>query len=84
MPLPRIDIPQNLGQSHGNLSPATLWLSGNWHAITLDGTPDGQYFNQNNLLGNSDFLIFFIESFERMSRESASELKGALEKLKDS
>ncbi|KAH8729180.1 hypothetical protein BGZ61DRAFT_345716 [Ilyonectria robusta] len=62
--LPRIEIPQNLGQSNSNMSPATLWLSGNWYAITLDGTPD--------------------ESFERMSRESASELKGALEKLKDS
>ncbi|KAI5457666.1 hypothetical protein BGZ63DRAFT_416786 [Mariannaea sp. PMI_226] len=64
VPLPRIDIPQNLGQSISNTSPATLWLSGNWYAITLDGTPD--------------------ESFERMSRESASELKGALERLKDS
>ncbi|KAM9873726.1 hypothetical protein VDGL01_12205 [Verticillium dahliae] len=20
--------------------PATLWLSGNWHALTLDGTPE--------------------------------------------
>lgn len=64
VPLPRIDIFRNLGQTNRNISPATLWLSGNWHAITLDGTPD--------------------ESFERMSRESASELKGALEKLKDS
>ncbi|KFG80034.1 hypothetical protein MANI_029224 [Metarhizium anisopliae] len=65
VPLPRIDIFRNLGRSNcdSTCSPATLWLSGNWHAITLDGTPD--------------------ESFERMSRESASELRGALERLKD-
>ncbi|KPM46105.1 hypothetical protein AK830_g424 [Neonectria ditissima] len=63
-PLPRIDIPQNLGQQDRDVSPATLWLSGNWRAITLDGSPD--------------------EDFERMSRDSAVELKGALERLKDS
>ena len=39
--LPRIDILRDLPQSNGNVSPATLWLSANWHAITLDGTPDG-------------------------------------------
>ncbi|KAG6312614.1 hypothetical protein E4U44_003166 [Claviceps purpurea] len=61
---PRIAISQNLGHAKGKVSSATLWLSGNWHAITLDGTPD--------------------ESFERMSRESAFELNGALELLKDS
>ncbi|KAI1127118.1 hypothetical protein F5Y10DRAFT_243460 [Nemania abortiva] len=61
---PRVDIPQDLPRQTGsNISPATLWFSGNWHAITLDGTPD--------------------ESFERASRDSASELKGALKKLKD-
>ncbi|KAF5018678.1 hypothetical protein F66182_9324 [Fusarium sp. NRRL 66182] len=62
LPFPRIDIHQKLGQSESKISSATLWLSGNWHAITLDGTPG--------------------ESFERASRESASELKGALERLK--
>ncbi|KAF4467976.1 hypothetical protein FALBO_5146 [Fusarium albosuccineum] len=46
-PLPRLDIPQNLGQSGSNTSPATLWLSGNWHSITLDGTSDGQYYPPN-------------------------------------
>lgn len=64
LPFPRIDIRQNLGQPESKISSATLWLSGNWHAITLDGTPD--------------------EAFERASRESASELKGALERLKHS
>ncbi|KAH7262579.1 hypothetical protein BKA59DRAFT_540156 [Fusarium tricinctum] len=63
-PFPRIDIPQGLGQPEGRISSVTLWLSGNWHAITLDGTPD--------------------ETFERASRESARELKGALERLKQS
>ncbi|KAF4979904.1 hypothetical protein FZEAL_3985 [Fusarium zealandicum] len=37
---PRIDISKNLGQTKSKISSATLWLSGNWHAITLDGTPD--------------------------------------------
>ncbi|KAI1194712.1 hypothetical protein F5X97DRAFT_266756 [Nemania serpens] len=61
---PRVNISQDLPRQTGsNISPATLWVSGNWHAITLNGTPD--------------------ESFERASRSSASELKGALEKLKD-
>ncbi|KAF4473190.1 hypothetical protein FAGAP_13385 [Fusarium agapanthi] len=41
LPFPRIDIGQNLGQRESKISSATLWLSGNWHAITLDGTPDG-------------------------------------------
>ncbi|KAI1066406.1 hypothetical protein LB506_008495 [Fusarium annulatum] len=64
LPFPRIDIRQNLGQPESKISSATLWLSGNWHAITLDGTPE--------------------EAFERASRESASKLKGALERLKHS
>ncbi|CCT76093.1 uncharacterized protein FFUJ_11606 [Fusarium fujikuroi IMI 58289] len=64
LPFPRIDIRQNLGQPESKISSATLWLSGNWHAITLDGTPE--------------------EAFERTSRESASKLKGALERLKHS
>ncbi|OIW27366.1 hypothetical protein CONLIGDRAFT_682423 [Coniochaeta ligniaria NRRL 30616] len=43
LPLPRLDIPQDLPrQTLSDVSPATLWLSGNWHAITLDGTPDGE------------------------------------------
>ncbi|KAG4263094.1 hypothetical protein FPRO04_12932 [Fusarium proliferatum] len=40
LPFPRIDIRQNLGQPESKISSATLWLSGNWHAITLDGTPE--------------------------------------------
>ncbi|UNI24945.1 hypothetical protein JDV02_010660 [Purpureocillium takamizusanense] len=66
LPLPRVDIDRDLPRqsgSYSDVSPATLWLSGNWHAITLDGSPD--------------------ESFERASRESAQELRVALEKLKD-
>lgn len=46
LPFPRIDIRQNLGQPESKISSATLWLSGNWHAITLDGTPEGQYSKQ--------------------------------------
>ncbi|KAJ0138990.1 hypothetical protein HZ326_18040 [Fusarium oxysporum f. sp. albedinis] len=47
--------------------------SGNWHAISLTEHP-------------LSVRIFtpLTEAFERMSRESASELKGALEKLKHS
>ncbi|KAK1978687.1 hypothetical protein LZ30DRAFT_632689, partial [Colletotrichum cereale] len=38
---PRVEISQDLlRQTTGDISPATLWLSGNWHVITLDGTPD--------------------------------------------
>lgn len=87
LPFPRIDIHQNLGQPDSKISSATLWLSGNWHAITLDGTPDGQYTNQLSFLRNSNQLTSFfllIEAFERASRESASELMGALERLKHS
>ncbi|KAL5608392.1 hypothetical protein FOBRF1_008889 [Fusarium oxysporum] len=62
-PLPRIEIHQNLGDSKHDVSSATLWLTGNWNAVTLDGSPD--------------------EDFERMSRETAVKLKGALDKLKD-
>ncbi|OHE93874.1 hypothetical protein CORC01_10773 [Colletotrichum orchidophilum] len=54
-----VDLPR---QTTGDISPATLWLSGNWHAVTLDGTPDAV--------------------FERASRDSANELEGTLEKLK--
>ncbi|KAF5716029.1 hypothetical protein FMUND_6541 [Fusarium mundagurra] len=64
LPLPRIELQQNLGDSKQDVSSATLWLTGNWNAITLDGTPD--------------------EEFERLSRETAFKLKGALDKLKDS
>ncbi|KAJ0131098.1 hypothetical protein HZ326_25803 [Fusarium oxysporum f. sp. albedinis] len=39
-PLPRIEIHQNLGESKHDVSSATLWLTGNWNAITLDGSPD--------------------------------------------
>lgn len=50
LPHPRIAIGQNLGHAKGKVSSATLWLSGNWHAITLDGTPDGQYSEPNSLI----------------------------------
>ncbi|UZP45266.1 hypothetical protein NXS19_013078 [Fusarium pseudograminearum] len=43
LPLPRINISQNLGRHDSKISPATLWLSGNWYAITLDGTPDESF-----------------------------------------
>ncbi|KAG6123653.1 hypothetical protein E4U13_002282 [Claviceps humidiphila] len=43
LPHPRIAIGQNLGHAKGKVSSATLWLSGNWHAITLDGTPDESF-----------------------------------------
>ncbi|KAI1022183.1 hypothetical protein LB504_007593, partial [Fusarium proliferatum] len=84
---PRIDIRQNLGQPESKISSATLWVSGNWHAITLDGTPDGQNTNQVSFSRKSNQLTLFflpIEAFERASRESASELKSAFERLKHS
>jgi hypothetical protein len=41
---PRLAIPRNLpGQSASNKSPATLWLYGKRHEITLDGTFDGAF-----------------------------------------
>ncbi|KAI0006445.1 hypothetical protein F4779DRAFT_21058 [Xylariaceae sp. FL0662B] len=41
LPFPRLEITRDLPrQTTGDISPATLWLSGNWHALTLDGTPD--------------------------------------------
>ncbi|KAI5855545.1 hypothetical protein GGS23DRAFT_444295 [Durotheca rogersii] len=44
VPYPRLEITQNLPrQNTGDTSPATLWLSGNWHALTLDGTPDEDF-----------------------------------------
>ncbi|KAF5538333.1 hypothetical protein FMEXI_9430 [Fusarium mexicanum] len=61
---PQIELQQTLGDSKQDMSSATLWLTGNWNAITLNGTPD--------------------EEFERMARETAVKLKGALDKLKDS
>ncbi|KAH7248632.1 uncharacterized protein BKA55DRAFT_569599, partial [Fusarium redolens] len=58
-----IYVEPEVGDSKRDMSTATLWLTGNWNAITLDGSPD--------------------EDFERMSRETAVKLKGALDKLKD-
>ncbi|KAI0859174.1 hypothetical protein F4860DRAFT_483330 [Xylaria cubensis] len=44
LPSPRIDIPQDLPRQTGtNTSPATLWFSGNWRAITLDGSFDESF-----------------------------------------
>ena len=44
---PRIVIEQALPrQSQGNTSPATLWLWGATHSITLDGTPDGRFLSR--------------------------------------
>ncbi|CAK7270063.1 hypothetical protein SEPCBS119000_003897 [Sporothrix epigloea] len=66
LPLPRVELDRDLpkqASSDGDTTPATLWLSGLWHAITLDGSPD--------------------EWFERESRNSARELKGTLDLLKD-
>ncbi|KAG9256016.1 uncharacterized protein F5Z01DRAFT_634979 [Emericellopsis atlantica] len=64
--LPRVDIDRDLPKQSStchDISLASLWLSGNWQAITLDGSPD--------------------ERFERESRESAHELRGTLDKLKE-
>jgi hypothetical protein len=45
---PRLEIPRDLPrQSSDNKSPATLWLDGKMHEITLNGTPDGSSFPTN-------------------------------------
>ena len=42
---PRLKILRDLPrQSTDNKSPATLWLDGKMHEITLNGTPDGSSF----------------------------------------
>ncbi|KAK1994355.1 hypothetical protein LX36DRAFT_660654 [Colletotrichum falcatum] len=44
LPVPQVHITQDLPRpTTADISPATLWLSGNWHAITLDGTPDADF-----------------------------------------
>ncbi|KAK2593513.1 hypothetical protein QQS21_008779 [Conoideocrella luteorostrata] len=44
VPYPRIVIEQDLPrQNTTKVSPATLWLWGASHSITLDGTPDGEF-----------------------------------------
>ncbi|KAH7191840.1 uncharacterized protein B0J16DRAFT_50578 [Fusarium flagelliforme] len=43
VPIPRIEIPRNISQSEGNLSSATLRLSGCWHSITINGTFDERF-----------------------------------------
>ncbi|PNY23786.1 uncharacterized protein TCAP_06274 [Tolypocladium capitatum] len=44
IPYPRIIIERDLPrQSVSNMSPATLWLWGATHCITLDGTPDHEF-----------------------------------------
>ncbi|KND88058.1 hypothetical protein TOPH_07252 [Tolypocladium ophioglossoides CBS 100239] len=44
VPYPRIVIKQDLPrQNETNMSPATLWLWGASHSITLDGTPDHEF-----------------------------------------
>lgn len=80
MPFPRIVIDRDLPrQSPEDDSPATLWLSAKAHAITLDGTPDGMQEN----LPCSIFPVSnsMVEEFERMSRETGSELAEAMKKL---
>ena len=45
---PRLEIPRDLPrQSSDNKSRATLWLDGQMHEITLNGTPDGSFFPTN-------------------------------------
>ncbi|KFH44879.1 hypothetical protein ACRE_043200 [Hapsidospora chrysogenum ATCC 11550] len=44
VPYPRVEIAQDLPrQTTGDTSPATLWTSFNWHALTLDGSPEGEF-----------------------------------------
>jgi hypothetical protein len=84
LPLPRVDIDRDLpkqSNTYSDISPATLWLSGNWHAITLDGSPDGRSSSKSSNTWPSNLGL--IETFERKSRESAQELRGVLDKLKD-
>jgi hypothetical protein len=45
---PRLEIRRDLPRQSGdNKSPATLWLDGKMHEITLNGTPDGPSFPTN-------------------------------------
>ncbi|RCI07691.1 hypothetical protein L249_5671 [Ophiocordyceps polyrhachis-furcata BCC 54312] len=44
IPYPRIIIERDLPrQNAGDTSPATLWLWGASHSLTLDGTPDNEF-----------------------------------------
>ncbi|RSL48128.1 hypothetical protein CEP51_015676 [Fusarium floridanum] len=46
-PYPRIVLEHDLPrQSPGDKSPATLWLWGATHSITLDGTTDGEFLTR--------------------------------------
>lgn len=43
LPFPRVELDRDLpSMSGGAVSPATLWLTGLWHSITLDNTIDVQ------------------------------------------
>ncbi|KAJ4316485.1 hypothetical protein N0V84_007841 [Fusarium piperis] len=43
VPYPRLQIAQDLPrQTTSDTSPATLWTSFNWHALTLNGSPEGK------------------------------------------
>ncbi|EEY21664.1 predicted protein [Verticillium alfalfae VaMs.102] len=41
---PRVEIARDLPRhTTGDTSPATLWTSFNWHALTLDGSPEEEF-----------------------------------------
>ncbi|KAF5570404.1 DOC family protein [Fusarium phyllophilum] len=62
--LPRIELQQNLGDSKQDVSSATLWLTGNWNAITLDGTPDAQILRlyETNIVRARPTQMTYLES----------------------
>ncbi|RSM09761.1 hypothetical protein CDV31_007501 [Fusarium ambrosium] len=79
VPYPRIILEHDLPhQSPGNTSPATLWLWGATHSITLDGTTDGEFLTRKQ----RDDTKLQVAEFEEASRESHKRLEGAAELLK--
>ncbi|RSL65978.1 hypothetical protein CEP53_003501 [Fusarium sp. AF-6] len=79
VPYPRIILEHDLPrQSPGNTSPATLWLWGATHSITLDGTSDGEFLTRKQ----GDDTQLQVAEFEEACRESHERLEGAAELLK--
>ncbi|KAF5570478.1 DOC family protein [Fusarium pseudoanthophilum] len=64
LPLPRIELQRNLGDSKQEVSPATLWLTGNWNAITLDGSPGAQILRlyETNIIRARPIQMTYLES----------------------
>ncbi|KAJ0415367.1 hypothetical protein BJY00DRAFT_293634 [Aspergillus carlsbadensis] len=48
---PRLYIPNQLGQTKVETSPATLFLSGKMHEIALDGTEDAKFAEHSTATG---------------------------------